>query len=453
METAELAGRDLTSGSIHRNIWYLAIPMMLESGIQNVSQLLDTYWVGQLGSAALATVTLSVTIRWVLNSLANGLGVGGMAIVARRVGERDDLSTQHAVWQNILLGIGVSVGISILGVALARPLLVLLGAEADVLRLGLSYLHVVMGGMFALVLVFIVNSLLRGAGEARLAMTVLLVCTAVNVILEPLLIWGWGPFPSLGVVGSAWANVLGFSVGLCVQAVILLRGRARVAINMHDLAPDPRLMGNIILIALPSTAQMILRSSSRLVIVGLVGMFGTFALAGYGVANRMLLILLIPLFGLGNAASTLVGQNLGASKPERAERNAWWVAVYAVGIMAVTATFLFAYARPIIAFFDATPQVIAIGGEAIRFIAPTLVFSALGVVLGGAFSGAGDTLPAMIINLATLWGLEVALAYALVHLAGQGLTGIWWGRAAANVANGVIFAIWFRAGKWKQRRV
>ena len=453
METAELAGRDLTSGSIHRNIWYLAIPMMLESGIQNVSQLLDTYWVGQLGSAALATVTLSVTIRWVLNSLANGLGIGGMAVVARRIGERDRLSAEHAVWQTILLGIGVSVGISILGVALARPLLILLGAEAEVLRLGLSYLHVVMGGMFTLVLVFVINSMLRGAGEARLAMTVLFICTLVSVILEPALIWGWGPFPSLGVVGSAWASILGFGVGLSTQVAILLRGRSRIAINVRDLAPDLRLMARIILIALPSTAQMVLRSSSRLVIVGLVGMFGTFALAGYGVANRMLLILLIPLFGLGNAASTLVGQNLGAGKPERAEQNAWWVAAYAVSIMAVAAALLFAYARPIIAFFDATPQVVAIGGEAIRFIAPTLVFSALGVVLSGAFSGAGDTLPAMVINLTTLWGIEVALAFGLIHWAGLGLSGVWWGRIVTNIANGLIFALWFRVGKWKQRQV
>ncbi len=453
METAELAGRDLTSGSIHRNIWYLAVPMMLETGIQNVSQLLDTYWVSQLGSVALATVTLSVTIRWVLNSLANGLGIGGMAVVARRIGERDRLSAEHAVWQTILLGIGVSVGISILGVALARPLLILLGAEAEVLRLGLSYLHVVMGGMFTLVLVFVINSMLRGAGEARLAMTVLFICTLVSVILEPALIWGWGPFPSLGVVGSAWSSILGFGVGLSTQVAILLRGRSRIAINVRDLAPDLHLMARIILIALPSTAQMVLRSSSRLVIVGLVGMFGTFALAGYGVANRMLLILLIPLFGLGNAASTLVGQNLGAGKPERAERNAWWVAAYAVSIMAVAAALLFAYARPIIAFFDATPQVVAIGGEAIRFIAPTLVFSALGVVLSGAFSGAGDTLPAMVINLTTLWGIEVALAFGLIHWAGLGLSGVWWGRVATNIANGLIFALWFRVGKWKQRQV
>jgi putative MATE family efflux protein len=445
--------RDLTSGSLHRNIWHLAIPMILETSVLNVSQVLDTYWVGRLGSAALAAVTISITIRWMINSLANGLGIGGLAVVARRIGARDQAAAEHAAWQTILLGIGMSLLLGGLGLVLARPLLTLLGADAEVLPLALSYLWVTLGGLFTLILIFVINSLLRGAGEARLAMIVLFLATAVTVVLEPVLVFGWGPLPPLGVAGSAWANVLGFGAGVAMQMVALLRGRARIAINLRNLRPDFPLMAQIVRIALPSTIQMTLRSSSRLAIVGLVGLYGTFATAGYGVANRMLLIALIPGFGLGNAGGTLVGQSLGARKPKRAEPYAWWVGGYTTVYMAVAAALLFAFARPLMGLFDPTPQVVAFGTDCLRIVAPSLVASALGVVLARGFDGAGDTVPAMAVNLLTLWGLEVPVAYGLSRWLGLGLTGVWWGRAVANLANGLLFAIWFRLGRWKHREI
>ena len=311
-------GRDLTRLSIHRAIWYLAPPMILEMGVQNLAQILDTYWIGQLGSAALAAVTISITIRWVLNSLANGLGIGGMAVVARRIGAKDPAAAEHAVWQTILLGVTISLILSVTGMILARPLLVLLGADAEVLPLGLAYLRISFAGIFTLILVFAINAMLRGAGEAGMAMRVLFLTTGVTVVLEPILVRGWGPLPALGVAGSALAFVLGFGAGLALQLGILLSGRARIRIDLHSLRPDLPLMGRIIRISLPSTIQMTLRSSSRLIIVALVGAFGTYATAGYGVANRMLLIALIPCFGMGNSAGTLVGQNLGARQPGRA---------------------------------------------------------------------------------------------------------------------------------------
>ncbi|HDD23885.1 MAG TPA: MATE family efflux transporter [Chloroflexi bacterium] len=453
MSGSEAAGRDLTSGNLHRNIWYLAGPMILETGIQNVTQLLDTYWVGRLGSDALAAVTISITIRWVFNSLANGLGIGGLAVVARRIGEKDADAASHAVWQTILLGLGVSFALSIPALLLARPLLKLLGADATVLPLGISFLRVILGGLFTVVLVFVINALLRGAGEAQLAMRVLFLATAVNVVLEPILIFGWGPWPALGVTGSAWANVVGFGAGLLWQTLILLSGKARIHINPRDLRPDFPVMGRIIRIALPSTVQMFLRSSSRLVIIGLVGAFGTFATAGYGVANRLLLIVLIPGFGLANAASTLVGQNLGAQQPKRAESSAWWVSAYGATYMAAFSMLLFVFARPLIHIFDPTLEVVEIGATALRIVAPSLIASALGIVLARSFDGAGDTVPAMMINLFTLWGIETTLSLILSRWTSLGLTGIWWARTLANVANGLLLAIWFRIGRWKRRKV
>jgi putative MATE family efflux protein len=445
--------RDLTSGGLHRAIWYLAPAMMLETGIMNVAQILDTYWVGRLGSAALAAVTISITVRWVLNSLANGLGIGGMAVVARRIGERNQRAAEHATWQTILLGLFVSLAIGGLGLMVARPLLLLLGAEPEVLPLGMDYLRVAFGGLFTLVLVFVINAMLRGAGEARLAMTVLILSTGTTVVLEPLLVFGVGPFPRLEVAGSAWANVLGFGAGLALQVVILVRGRARIGIDWSRLRPDFPLMGRIVRIALPSTVQMTLRSSSRLLILGLIGIYGTAVTAGYGVANRLLLVALIPGFGLGNAAGTLVGQNLGARRSDRAERTAWWVSAYSAGYMIVLALILSVWARPLIAVFDDTPAVVETGVETLRIVAPTMIASVVGVVLARGFDGAGNTVPAMVVNLVTLWGLEVPVAFGLSRWLGLGVVGVWWGRAAANLANGAAFAIWFRRGRWKRQRV
>jgi putative MATE family efflux protein len=427
--------------------------MILETGVQNLAQVLDTYWVGQLGSAALAAVTISITIRWVLNSLANGLGIGGMAVVARRIGAKDPAAAEHAAWQTILLGLTMSLILSVSGWILARPLLTLLGADTEVLPLGLAYMRIGFAGIFTLILVFAINAMLRGAGEAGIAMRVLFLVTAVTVVLEPILIRGWGPLPPLGVAGAALAFVLGYGAGLIMQLAILLRGRARIRINLHELRPDLPLMVNIIRISLPSTIQMTLRSSSRLLIIAMVGLYGTFATAGYGVANRMLLIALIPCFGMGNAAGTLVGQNLGAHKPDRAERSAWWVSAYSTGYMAVAALLLTIFARPLMALFDPTPEVVAVGTECVRVVAWSMIGSAVGVVLARGFDGAGNTVPAMAINLLTLWGMELPIAFGLSLWLGLGVTGVWWGRAVANIANGLLFAIWFRRGRWKEREV
>ena len=450
----ELAGkRDLTTGSIHHNIWTLAVPMILEMATLSVTQIMDAYWVGKLGSAALAAVTISMTLRWVLNSLTNGLGIGGMAVVARRIGAHDKAQANHAAWQAVLLAVFVSIVLGAVGILVAEPTLRILGADAEVMAMGVPFLRIVFGGLFTLVLIFVINSLLRGAGEARLALWVLVVSQGLTIILEPFLIFGWGPFPSLGVNGSAWAGVLGFGAGVLFQMAILLSGRARIAINLHDLWPDLPLMWHIVKIALPSTAQMTLRSTSRLIVLAIVGLYGTFATAGFGVANRILLIALIPGFGLANAAATLVGQNLGALQHRRAERSAWWVAAYNAGLLAAFAVAFLAFARPLVAFFDPTPEVVDIGAECLRIIAPSLIFSAIGVVLARGFDGAGNTVPAMFVNLLTLWGTEIPLSYGLSQWTGLGITGVWVGRALANAANGLLFAFWFRLGRWKKREV
>ncbi len=449
----KVPSRDLTTGSIHRAIWYLAPAMVLESGILNVSDLLDAYWVSRLGSEALAAVTLGLAVRWSINSLSLGLGIGGMAVVARRVGAQDQEAADHATGQTILLGLIIAFLLAGLGLAAARPLLRLLGADARVLPLGLTYLRITFLGSFTWVLVFVINAMIRGAGEARLAMGVLFLTTAVIVISEPILVLGLGPVPKLGVAGSAGAYVLGFGSGLLLQITSLVRCKLNIRLRLRHLRPDLPLLFRISGIALPSAVQMTLRSTANMVLVGLVGAFGTFATAGYGLADRFLFITLVPCFGLGNTSGTLVGQNLGAGKPDRAERSARWVSAYAGGYLLVMTTLLFLFAEPLIAFFDPTPEVVAVGAGCIRIIAFSLVLDGVGFILGRSLDGAGNTLPAAVINLLTLWGLQLPLALALSRSFHFGLTGIWLGRALANVANGLFYATWFRRGQWKEREV
>jgi putative MATE family efflux protein len=427
--------------------------MALEVAILSVSDLFDTFWVSRLGSAALAAVTFGIAVRWFVNSLPMGLGTGGMAVVARRVGARDREAADQAVGQTILLGLLLSSLLTLTGLVVARPLLQLMGAEAEVMPLGLTYLRITFLGSFTWVLVYVINPIIRGAGEARLAMWVLILITTVIVISEPVLVLGLGPLPELGIAGSAGAYVLGFGSGLLMQIVILVRGRACISLRLRHLRPDLSLMGRIVGISLPGAVQMTLRSASNMVLVGLLGSFGTFATAGYGLADRFLLIILFPCLGLGNASGTLVGQNLGAGKPDRAERCAGWVSVYAVVYMLAVTTLLFIFAEPLVAFFDPTPEVVTIGTLCIRVITFSLILDGIGIVLGRSMDGAGNTVPSAVVNLVTLWGVQLPAALALSQWLGFGLVGIWLGRAVANAANGLLLAVWFRRGKWKERRI
>jgi putative MATE family efflux protein len=277
----------------------------------------------------------------------------------------------------------------------------------------------------------------------------------VTVILEPVLVLGFGPIPSFGVSGSAWAFTLGYGTGVIAQFWIVLTGRSRIKITLDQMRPDIPLMARIVRIALPSTIQMTLRSSSRLAIIALVGAYGTATLAAYGVTNRLLMFVVIPTFGLGNACSALVGQNLGAKKSQRAEESAWWVSGYALMYTVLVVAVVMAFAPALIRFFvrDATSEVVDLGVDYLHIVAPSLLAMAIGIVLARGFDGAGNTIPAMVVNLLTLWGVEVGFAYVLSRWLDMGPTGVWWGRSLAGIANGLLFVIWFRRGKWKHQEV
>jgi putative MATE family efflux protein len=445
--------RDYTSGNLHVNIWFLAWPMVVDMLSTSVYRVVDIYWVGKLGSAALAAATLATVIRWVLNSLSMGLGVGGLAVVARRIGEGDEAAANHTAWQVLVMGVLASGIIGGSGYWLAEPILRLLGAEPEVVRLGVPFLRISFAGVGALVMQQICNALLRGAGEARTAMWTMWVGNGGAIALASLIITGNLGLPALGVPGSALAMVLGYALGVVCALGMLLSGRLRLHLRPRDFWLDLPLMWHVVRIAIPSTVQMTLRASSRLVTTSIMAPFGTATLAAYGVAMRILTFALIPGFGFGNAAGTLVGQNLGAEKPDRAAKSAWLVAGYNFVVMVVFVTLFITFARPVIGIFNAEVEVVDIAQEAITFIGLSFLISAIGVVMGRALDGAGATLPAMVINLTTLWGVQIPAAYALANLTTMNTVGIWLGFAISNVANGLLMAGWFLRGSWKKLEV
>jgi len=445
--------RDYTTGSLSKSVWLLAVPMVLEMGLVSLYRVADMFWVGKLGADALAAITIGENIRWTLSGLAMGQGIGSLAVVARRTGEKDEEGANHAALQAILLALTISLAISAIGFVLAEQMLRLLGTEPAVMPEGLRFLRVTFGGLVGFLMVPIVNSLFRGAGEARIALLVRVFAYGLGLLVEPALVFGWGPLPFLGVAGAALSLVGSQWLGFLLQIGVLISGRARLHISLRRLRVDLPIMARIFMIALPSTIQTTLRSLSRTVLLSIVALYGTFAVAAYGVAIRIFMTAFVPGFGLGNAAATLVGQNLGASKPGRAARSAWLIAGCNAGLMLVCVAVIVPLAGPIVGAFNDTPEVVALGAQALRIFAVGYVFSALGSVIARAFDGAGNTVPAMVINLLTLWGVQIPLAWILSQVAGWGTVGLWAGVSVANVCNGLIFAGWFLRGKWKEREV
>lgn len=444
---------DLTEGSLAHSIWILAVPMILEQLTISAFRLLDTFWVGKLGPAALAAVSVSGTVIWTVNQVGMGLGVGAAAIVARRIGERDSEGANVAVVQALLVGAVVSVVCGVAGFLLADDAMIWLGAESDVIPLGTSYLRISFAGFLTITFVNLINGMLRGAGNAKHAMWVLMAAGLVHIVVEPFLIFGFGPLPPLHSDGAAAAFIISRSAGIAFQLYILLTGRARISLRWQRPKVDLRVIASMIRIATPSTLQLTTRMSARVVILGLVALFGTTTIAGYGVAQRLTLTILIPAFGLANVATTLVGQNLGAKKPRRAERSAWTVAVYNMILMGSVGAIFFLLAEQLVGIFSQDPTVIEVGGLALRVMALVYIFNALGASMGRALDGAGDTVPPMVINMVSLVAWQLVASYVLAIQLGWGPMGIWVGLATGTALNGTLLSLWFRRGRWKLREV
>ena len=444
---------DLTQGRLSRAIVLLAIPMVLEMVMESVFAICDVFFVSRLGADAVATVGLTESLLTLVFSLAIGLSMGTTALVARRTGEKDPEGASVAAAQAILIGLFASVVLGAVGVLTGPAALSLLGASDQVVNLGAGYSRILLGGCGTVMLLFIINAVFRGAGDAAVAMRVLWLANLINLILDPCLIFGLGPFPELGVAGAAVATTIGRGTGVVYQFWILARGTSRIRIRPAEIRLVPKVMKTLLRVSSGGIFQVLVATCSWVALVRIIAIFGSTAVAGYTIAIRVVIFSILPAWGMANAAATLVGQNLGAGKPDRAERSAWLTGLYNMVFLGCIAVLFLVFGEAIIGLFSQDPGVLSIGVECLRIISYGYVFYALGMVLVQAFNGAGDTTTPALINFFCYWLFQIPLAYWLAVSSGMGPNGVFWAIAIAETMITVAGASLFRLGRWKKRQV
>ena len=445
--------QDYTEGSIGRAVLLLAVPMVLEMVLESVFAIVDVFWVSRLGADAVATVGITESMLAIVYAIAIGLCFGATAMVARRMGERDPEAAARTAVQSIALGIAFAVPIGVAGAALAPRLLTLMGAPASVVRTGWRFTAIMLGGNIAILLLFLINAVFRGAGDASIAMRSLWRANLVNLVLDPCFIFGLGPFPALGVTGAAVATTTGRSIGVLFQLRALFRGKGRLVIRREHLRLDPRVMWRLLRISANGIVQVLIGTASWLGLVRIMAPFGSAALAGYTIALRIIVFAILPSWGLSNAAATLVGQNLGAGKPERAERSVWIAVAYNMIFLGSVGILFLLLTNPIIGLFTSDPAIRPVAASGLRTISAGFFFYAAGMVITQAFNGAGDTATPTRINFFVFWAFEIPLAWFLARRAGLGPRGVFFAIMVAFSSLAIVSTLVFRRGRWKTRRV
>jgi putative MATE family efflux protein len=445
--------QDYTEVPVGRAVILLAIPMVLEMLMESVFAVADVFFVGRLGADAVATVGITESLMYILYAMAIGLSIGATATVARRIGEKDPDAAARAAVQSIALGILIGGIIGATGAVFGPELLRVMGASDEVVRVGSGFARVMLGGSGGVLLLFLINAVFRGAGDAAIAMRVLWFANAINIVLCPCLIFGLGPFPEMGVTGAAVGTTIGRWCGVLYQVVYLLNGRSRITVRATHLRPQLQAMKNILRISGVGMLQNFIGTASWVGLVKILSGFGSAALAGNTIGIRIIMFALLPSFGVSNAAATLVGQNLGAGKPERAEAAAWAAGHYNTICLVIVGAIFLLFAPTLIGVFTSDPRVIPYGVECLRVVAAGFLFYGYGMVLSMSFNGAGDTRTPTLINLLCLWCFEIPLAWALAHPFGLGPTGVFIAVAVAFSVLALVSAAIFRLGRWKTRRV
>jgi putative MATE family efflux protein len=445
--------QDYTEAPVGRAVILLAVPMVLEMLMESVFAVADVFFVGRLGADAVATVGITESLMTIIYAIAIGLSIGATATVARRMGEKDPDAAARAAVQSIALGLLMALIIGAVGAVFAPELLQLMGASEDVVRTGSGFTRVMLGGSGGVLLLFLINAVFRGAGDAAIAMRVLWFANAINILLGPCLIFGLGPFPEMGVSGAGVATTIGRWSGVMYQMFHLTRGRGRITIWTQHLRPQTTAMMSILRLSGVGMLQNFIGTASWMGIVRILTGFGSAAVAGNTIGIRIIMFALLPSFGVSNAAATLVGQNLGAGKPERAEAAAWTAGRYnTMCLIAVGVAFLL-FAPQLIGVFSSDPEVVPHGIQCLRIVAAGFVFYGYGMVLSMSFNGAGDTRTPTLINLGCLWCFEIPLAWTLAHPLGFGPTGVFIAVAVAFSVLALVSAVIFRQGWWKMRQV
>jgi putative MATE family efflux protein len=444
---------DYTTAPVGRAVVMLAVPMVMEMAMESIFAVVDVFWVAHLGADAVATVGLTESMLTMIYTVAMGLSIGATALVARRMGEHDNAGAARAAGQSIILGLLVAAVIALGAAPFAPRLLATMGASEDVIRSGSGFTRTMLGGNATIVLLFLLNAVFRGSGDAAIAMRVLWLGNMLNIVLGPCFIFGLGPFPELGVMGAAVATNIGRGTAVVYQIVTLARGRGRVRIRVRDLGLDLPIMRTVLRLSGSGTLQILIGTASYVGLVRILSIFGSSALAGYTIGIRLIVFALLPAFGISNAAATMVGQNLGAGRSDRAERAVWTATFYNMIFLGLVGALFLVAARPITGLFTHDPVVQGFAVSCLRTVSLGFLFYAAGMVLTSAFNGAGDTWTPTLINLSVFWVWEIPLAWWLAVHAGFGPRGVFIALTIAYSSLAVVSAILFRRGKWKQKKV
>ena len=463
------APHDYTRGSLGRAIWLLAIPMVLEMTMESVFAIVDIYFVAKLGSAAVTAVGLTEGLMTTVYAIAIGLAMGTTATVARRIGEKDNVGASLAATQAIVMGIGLAIVLGVVGVVFAEPLLRFMNAGDEVVGIGKTYTAILTGTNAVIFLLFLNNAIFRGAGDPKIAMHSLWLANGINIVLDPCLIFGLGPFPELGLPGAAIATTIGRGCGVLYQFWALRSGRGRLRVLGETMRIDWPVLRKLWKVSLGGITQFLIATASWTVLVRLVAEFGKEPAAGYTIAIRIVMFTFLPAWGLSNAAATLVGQCLGAKDPARAERAVWLTGVYNMAFLGIVSAIFVFFPRPLVEFFFSTiagsdaaaasfdaaaaERVVGFGAECLRTVSYAYIFFAWGMVFVQAFNGAGDTRTPNFINLVCYWMLQIPLAYALARGADLGPVGVYWGVCISETIYGFVCLALFRRGRWKTKEV
>lgn len=444
---------DFTRGSIGRAIFLLSVPMVLEMAMESLFGIVNVFWVSHLGRDQTAAVGITESLLTVVFTVAMGLSMGTTAIIARRVGEKDYRGAAGAAAQSILIGLSVSIPIAIAGVLFYRRLFEWMNAEPSVVAGGRGYISIIFGANLVIMLLFLINAIFRGAGDAAIAMHALWIGNLINLVLDPCLIFGLGPFPELGVTGSAVATTIGRSCAVAYQFYRLFGGRSRIPVHPALFWPDLEVIRNIFRISLGGMLQYLVATAAWMMLMSVIGKFGSAAQAGYTIALRIIVVTILPSWGMSNAAATLVGQNLGAGRPERAEKSVW-IAGHsnAVFLASISLVFIF-FSGFLVRIFTGDPAVISYGVDALRYISYGYVFYAYGMVMVQSFNGAGDTMTPTLLNLVCFWMIQIPLAYALSLRTALGARGVFLSITIAESILAVLAMLFFRRGKWRERAI
>ena len=453
MHAVRGTGGDPTTGPIRRAVVLLAIPMVLEMVMESLFAVVDIYFVSRLGDEAMAGVALTESVLSLVYTAAMGLSIGVTAMVARRTGEGDMEGAARGTVQAVLLGLLLALAFGVAGVVFAGDILRLMGADEGIVAAGLPYTRVMLGGNVVILLLFLQNAAFRGAGDAAIAMRVLWIANGLNIVLDPLLIFGIGPFPELGVQGAAIATTIGRGIAVLVQFHALLRLGGRLRIRARHLRIRPAIMARLVRLSATGTLQVFIATASWIGLTRVTAVFGAEALAGYVIAIRIILFALLPAWGVSNAAATMVGQGLGAGDPRRAERAVWISCRMNLAFLGAVGVLFVAFAPAIVGLFGGTEEATAVAVRGLRIISLGFVFYAYGMVLTSAFNGAGAVWTPTIINFFCFWTWEIPLAWALAFAFGLGPDGVFIAMTVSFSTLAVVSGLLFRRGRWKRAAV